>query len=127
MAAMLRDTTEYARDYLTRAIPILTENLHYLRSTEPQSGLPTLGDSTDGLAWILEFLNNASLALPESEASLAEEIKENVENLTNAIHLIVDAMKSSNYFLLGDVIEFELLETLKTTQAHIDRILQINR
>jgi hypothetical protein len=123
MAVMLQNSTESAKEYLDRALPILTENLKRLRSGDPQSGLATIGEATDGLTWILDYLGNAALALPESEAALAADITENAKNLTQAVHLMVDAMTSQDYALLGDVTEFELLESLSHTQNLIDRIL----
>jgi hypothetical protein len=123
MAEILRNSTESAQEYLARALPILTENLSRLRSGDPQSGLATIGESTDGLTWILDYLGNAALALPESEAALAADITENTKNLAQAVHLMVDAMTSQDYALLGDVTEFELLESLSRTQLLIDRIL----
>ena len=123
MAEILRNSTESAQEYLARALPILTENLSRLRSGDPQSGLATIGESTDGLTWILDYLGNAALALPDSEAALAADITENAKNLTHAVHLMVDAMTSQDYALLGDVTEFELLESLNRTQLLIDRIL----
>jgi hypothetical protein len=123
MSEILRNSTESAQEYLARALPILTENLGRLRSGDPQSGLATIGESTDGLTWILDYLGNAALALPDSEAALASDITENAKNLTHAVHLMVDAMTSQDYALLGDVTEFELLESLNRTQLLIDRIL----
>ena len=123
MAELLQNSTESAKEYLARALPILTENLKLLRSGDPQSGLATIGESTDGLTWILDYLGNAAPALPASEAALAADITENAKNLTQAVHLMVDAMTSQDYALLGDVTEFELLESLSRTQLLIDRIL----
>lgn len=123
IAVMLQNSTESAKEYLARALPILTENLKRLRSGDPQSGLATIGESTEGLTWILDYLGNAALALPDSEAMLAADITENAKNLTQAVHLMVDAMTSQDYALLGDVTEFELLESLSRTQVLIDRIL----
>jgi len=124
MAEMLRNSSESAQEYLARALPILTENLSRLRSGDPQSGLATIGESTDGLTWILDYLGNAALALPDSEAALAADITENTKNLAQAVHLMVDAMTSQDYALLGDVTEFELLESLSRTRLLINRILQ---
>jgi hypothetical protein len=123
MAEILRNSTESAQEYLARALPILTENLSRLRSADPQSGLATIGEASDGLTWILDYLGNAALALPDSEAALAADITENAKNLTHAVHLMVDAMTSQDYALLGDITEFELIESLNHTQLLIDRIL----
>lgn len=123
MAELLQNSTESAQEYLARALPILTENLNRLRSTDPQSGLATIGEASDGLTWILDYLGNAALALPESEADLAADVTENAKNLTHAVHLMVDAMTSQDYALLGDITEFELIESLSHTQLLIDRIL----
>jgi len=123
MAEILRNSTESAQEYLARALPILTENLSRLRSADPQSGLATIGEASDGLTWILDYLSNAALALPESEAALAADLAENTKNLTHAVNLMVDAMTSQDYALLGDITEFELIESLSHTQRLIDRIL----
>jgi len=123
MAEILRNSTESAQEYLARALPILTENLSRLRSADPQSGLATIGEASDGLTWILDYLSNAALALPESEAALAADLTENTKNLTHAVNLMVDAMTSQDYALLGDITEFELIESLSHTQRLIDRIL----
>jgi hypothetical protein len=123
MAEILRNSTESAQEYLSRALPILTENLSRLRSAAPQSGLATIGEASDGLTWILDYLSNAALALPESEAALAADLAENTKNLTQAVHLMVDAMTSQDYALLGDITEFELIESLSHTKLLIDRIL----
>jgi len=123
MAEILRNSTESAQEYLARALPTLTENLNRLRSGDPQSGLATIGEASDGLTWILDYLGNAALALPDSEAALAADITENAKNLTHAVHLMVDAMTSQDYALLGDITEFELIESLSHTQLLINRIL----
>jgi hypothetical protein len=85
--------------------------------------LATIGEASDGLTWILDYLSNAALALPESEAALAADLAENTKNLTHAVNLMVDAMTSQDYALLGDITEFELIESLSHTQRLIDRIL----
>ncbi len=119
---ILKSSTESAMEYLSRAIPVLENNLSVLRSDDPSKGMAVINDSVDGLQWLMEFAELAGKA-NETQPVLSMQFADIEDSLAKSVQLIVEAMTALDHPLLADVMEFELIATLHDMQALVTHTL----
>jgi hypothetical protein len=116
IVSFLQDSSDSAIDYLDRAMPLLQNNLQLLRSDNPDAGMPMLGEAVDGLQWLIDFFEVASLATAETKPALAKALTGYAEALKKTVQMIVEAMTAKDMVLLADVFEYELIAMLNAAQ-----------
>lgn len=111
--ALLQDTSASALDYLERSLPILEEHLALMRSGQPEQGAKVLGEAADGIEWLVEYIALAAQATEATNAVVSVQFSALGVKMKEVIRLIVEAMTAKDNLLLADVLEFELIITLR--------------
>jgi len=107
-------------DYLTRAIPVFHEHLNLIRASNSIENINILIQGLDGLKLILEYVHSASEAYASDSTNVSRNFLTIAKKLQEDFKLIVEAMEKKDSFLLADVIEFELIDSLESLKKLIN-------
>lgn len=104
--------------YSDKLIPAVEKTVKYFRSQREDQAINLLIPVIEGLQWTVEVAFKTKHILEDNGVTVQE------GKVNDTLKELVDALENQDYVLIGDLLEYEILEMLRNWQKGVRKALE---
>lgn len=126
--AFVKEIMISKKEYIHRAMPEMDKLANDFYVSPVASSWQGVNDLTGGLLWIIEsyvlLTQNKKLKDTIENEEAWKEYQKSVEGLSTAVPDLEEAMNNKDHILVGDIISYELTESLASLEEKVEIIIK---
>lgn len=120
MEDLIRDTLQELQIYNRKLIPAVEKAVNYFRTQREDQGFKLLSSMMEGLQWTIEVVFRTQELLQGYDVEVDE------KKVNKVLQDLLEATENQDTVSLADILEYEILESLKYWQTGVDRMFAAN-